>query len=457
MNKEVPKNLLKADSMTELRDSLSAKGVKYVLASYVDMHGISKGKMVPIDHIDNMMAGSEMFTGAALDGIPQDISDEEVAAHPDPTSCSILPWQPDVAWFASDLWCEDKPFEPCSRNILKRVLAKAQDQGYYLQLGIESEFYVLSETDTGLEPISERDTLGKPCYDSHMTLHNLHWLDELVEAMNNMGWGVYSFDHEDGNGQFEIDSDFTDGLGMADRFILMRMLVNEIARKHGYFATWMPKPFGNRTGSGAHFNMSLTDETGENLFVDSDDTRRCGLSAMGYHFIGGILKHLPAICAVVSPTVNSYKRMVKQGSMSGSTWAPVFICYGNNNRTNTIRIPKSGNRVELRAADSSCNPYLASAMVLAAGLEGIEQKIDPGDPHRDNMYEKSREELDKLGIRELPRTLGEAVNAFAADPLTLEVFGEQMHNAWVEYKRNEWADYLNHVSDWEMDRYLRFF
>lgn len=441
-----------------LHRQLSNKGVEYMMASFSDMHGVSKTKMVPLSHLEQMMAGSELYTGAALDGVPQDVSDEEVSARPDPASCIILPWQPDVAWFASNLWCEGKPFEACSRNILARATKAAADMGLVMNLGMEAEFYVLKQTENGATTVSERDTLDKPCYDGYGVLDNLHWLSELVNAMDDLGWDVYSFDHEDGNGQFEIDFSFADAMTMADRFVFLRMMANAIARKHGYFASWMPKPFANRTGSGAHYNMSLASlETGENLFKDADDPRGCGLSKLGYQFVAGVLRHLPAISAVVSPTVNSYKRLIKQGSMSGSTWAPVFVCYGNNNRTNALRIPLGGGRVELRAADSANNPYLGAAMVLCAGLEGIREGLDPGDPHTENMYNKSPSELQELGIALLPRTLEEAIDAFEADPFSRTVLGEDMFKAYAAFRREEWDAYHNHVSDWERDRYLKFF
>ncbi len=444
-----------------LKERLEAEGVGYLFASYVDMHGVSKGKVVPISHLQRMLAGSELCTGAALDGVPQDVSDEEVAAHPDPNSCVVMPWRKDVAWFASDLWCEGAPFEPCSRNILKRVTAKAADMGYTMNLGMEAEFFVLKDDPAapfGYSPVSDRKNLDKPAYDVSRMLDNMGWMGELVDAMNGLGWDVYSFDHEDGIGQFEVDFKYFDVVSMADRFVFFRLMAHEIARKHGAFATFMPKPYGDRAGSGAHFNMSFADKsTGSNVFKDPNDPRGCGLSKLGYQFLAGVLKHLPAICAVVAPTVNSYKRLVLRGSMSGFTWAPVWACYGNNNRTNTLRIPSGGGRVELRAADSACNPYLGAALVLAAGLEGIEADADPGEPHTENMYLKSPEELKKLGINRLPRTLGEALDAFAADPLTTKVFGSEMHKAWLDYKSDEWMSYLNHISDWERARYLKFF
>ncbi len=441
-----------------LRSHLSSNGVAYLMASFADMHGVSKTKMVPLSHIDQMMAGSELYTGAALDGVPQDVSDEEVSAHPDPQSCIILPWQTNVAWFASNLWCEGKPFDACSRNILARATQAAADMGFVMNLGMEAEFYVLKDGESDVVPVSARDTLDKPCYDGYGALENLHWLSELVDAMDDLGWDVYSFDHEDGNGQFEVDFRYADAMTMADRFVFLRMMANAIAQKHGYFASWMPKPFADRTGSGAHYNMSLESlETGQNLFKDDNDPRGCGLSNLGYQFVAGVLRHLPAISAVVSPTVNSYKRLIKQGSMSGSTWAPVFVCYGNNNRTNALRIPQGGGRVELRAADSANNPYLGAAMVLSAGLEGIREGLDPGDPHTENMYNKIPEELEELGIALLPRTLEEAIDAFETDPFSRAVMGDEMFKAYAAFRREEWEAYHNHVSDWERDRYLNFF
>jgi glutamine synthetase len=440
------------------QQSLAAAGVKYLLASYVDMHGAAKAKMVPIGHFEQMMAGSELFTGAANDGVPQEVCDEEVSARPDAKSYKILPWNPEIAWFASDLWCAGKPFEPGSRNILGRVLEKAKAMGFGMNLGMEAEFFMLQDTPEGYAPLSKKPHLDKPCYDVSRLLDNMGWLGELVGAMDQLGWDVYSFDHEDGIGQFEVDFTYFDALTMADNYVFFRVMANEIAAKHGGFASFMPKPFGDRAGSGAHLNMSLYDmATGENLFVDKTDARGCGLSALGYKFIAGVLKHLPAICAVVAPTVNSYKRLLKHGSASGFTWAPVLCCYGNNNRTNTLRVPLGGGRVELRAADSACNPYLAAAMVLAAGLEGIAQDLDPGDPHLENMYLKTPAELRDMGIRMLPATLAEAVDAFEADGFTQTVFGPAMHKAWIDYKREEWRQYINYVSDWEKQRYLKFF
>lgn len=439
--------------------ALVDKGVKYCLASFVDMHGIPKCKVVPIGHLSDMLRASEMFTGAALDGVPQAVHEDEVSARPDASSVTILPWNREVAWFASDLYYHDAPFEACSRNILRRALARAADMGFRFNLGVETEFCVYRKVDDGaFGVISDRDNLAKPAYDVRTLLDYHPFIDEVVTAMNELGWDVYSFDHEDSVGQFETDFAYADALVMADRFTFFRLMVHEIARKHGHFASFMPKPMANRTGSGAHFNMSLADlGSGKNLFEDARDPRGCGLSRLGYQFIAGVLRHARAICAVAAPLVNSYKRLVLKGSMSGYTWAPVYVCYGGNNRTNMLRIPSAGGRVECRTPDIGCNLYLAAAMMLSAGLEGIRENLDPGEPHMENMYEYSKEELKKHGIGILPRTLLEAVEAFEADPLSRDVFGDAMFRTFIDFKVGEWNEYHNHVSDWELKRYLTMF
>lgn len=447
------------DAGKALQKALCEQGVKYCLASYVDLHGIPKCKSVPIAHIMRMLDGSEMFTGAALDGVPQAVNDDEVCAKPDPSSAIVLPWNPEIAWLASDLYLRGAPFEACSRHILRRALAQAAEMGFRFNLGIETEFFILRHTaDGGFGVISERDRLDKPAYDVRTLLDYYPVIDELVSAMNRLGWDVFSFDHEDAVGQFETDFAYADALVMADRFTFFRFMAHEIARKHGYFASFMPKIWVNRTGSGAHFNMSLAGlDSGRNLFEDPSDVRSCGLSKLGYQFIAGVLRHARAICAVAAPLVNSYKRLILKGSMSGYTWAPVYICYGGNNRTNMLRIPMGGGRVECRMPDIACNLYLAAAMIVSAGLAGIREALDPGAPHMENMYDYSRADLDRLGITVLPRTLLEAVEAFAADPLSREVFGDLMFKSFLDYKTREWTEYHNHVSDWERARYLTMF
>ena len=255
-----------ASTARDVANALAAKGVKYAAISFVDMHGKPKSKMVPLGHLVQAALGSEMFTGAALDGVPQDVNDDEVAPHPDLENSIIMPFNREVAWFPGDLWIGDSPFEACSRQILKRVTADAATLGYTFNLGIETEFFLLTDTDKP-GPASPDDNLDKPCYDLRTMMHNYPVVDEIVSAMNELGWDVYSFDHEDGNGQFETDFAYTDVVSMADRLVFFRMMVGEIAYRHGLFASWMPKPFADRTGSGAHYNMSLANSAGTNLFA----------------------------------------------------------------------------------------------------------------------------------------------------------------------------------------------
>ena len=457
---------------TQIRDALVDKGVKYCFSSFVDVHGIPKGKTVPIDHFERMMRGSELFTGAAQDGLGQGPHDDELAVHPDLEAITQLPWRPEVAWAPGNLKYHGEPWPMCSRTILCKQVERAAEMGLRFNLGIECEIYLVQRDGDKVVPHNPRDTIHKAAYDFLLTLENFDWLDEVVGYMNQLGWEVHSFDHEDANGQYEFDFAYADVLTMADRFVLWRLLTKEIARRYGWEATFMPKPYADRTGSGSHFNMSLSSiETGRNVCGDANDSRGCGLSRIAYQFLGGVQRHAAAIVATTCPTVNSYKRLIKSGSMTGYTWAPVFISYGGNNRTHMLRVPMvrpeiedaanpedgiylSSARWESRAVDPSMNPYLAVAMMLAAGLNGIEEDLDPGDPIDLNMYELSSEELDRLGVKELPRTLQEAVEAFAADPLSEQVMGPALRQSYIDLKSAEWWDYHNQISQWEIDTYL---
>ncbi len=448
-----------AAGVSEIVEELHRHGIRYAVISFVDVHGKSKSKVVPVDHLPDAVRGSELFTGAALDGVPQDVSDEEVAAIPDVGRYFVLPTRSDTVWFPSSLHYQGDPFEACSRGILQRALASASELGFTFQCGVETEFFLLRRAEDGqLLPLSDVDTLDKPCYDTRGLLRNFDLVDEIVTAIDAAGFGVYSFDHEDGNGQFETDFGYADALTTADRITYFRLMVTELANRHGVIASFMPKPFDSQTGSAGHLNMSISDADGRNLFAaDDTDPRGLGLSELGYQFVAGVLNHAPAICAVVAPTVNSYKRLTRRSTNSGFTWAPIFASYGGNNRTNMLRIPLAGGRVECRAADSSNNPYLACALMLAAGLEGIRSAADPGAPNPDNMYLVDDAELARRGISPLPDSLGTALDAFAADPLTREVFGPAMRASFLEVKRAEWDSYRAHVSGWEIDRYLEFF
>jgi glutamine synthetase len=448
-------------TLNEIRERLRSAGVEYCMATYADGHGIAKCKSVPLDHFHAMMHGSELFTGAALDMLGQSPADDELAVWPDEDAIVQLPWKPRLAFAPGNLYLRGEPYPMCSRTVLTRQAERARELGYVFNLGIETEFFFVRTDELGRpEPWNPRDTLEKPCYDAVGLLESIEFLHEMVGYMNALGWDVHSFDHEDGNGQYEFDFSYTDAVGMADRFMLFRMMAKEVARSHGYEATFMPKPWSDRTGGGAHFNMSLgAGDGGANLFAagDGEDRYGCGISELGYRFLAGILAHAPAIVSVTCPTVNSYKRLIRRGAMSGSTWAPVFVSYGRNNRTHMLRVPTKSPRVESRAVDASVNPYLGAALVLAAGLDGIDRELDPGAPIDLDMYVQSDEKIAELGVELLPRTLEEAIDAFEADPLTLEVFGADLHAAYVEFKRAEWEDFHNTVGQWEWERYLTLY
>ena len=445
--------------MEALKNKLKAKGVKYCVGAYVDIHGVPKGKFVPIDHFEHFAEGSELYTGYALDGLGQCPNDDEIASLPDTNHIIQLPWQPEVAWMPADNTFKGEPYEVNTRVALKKVLAEAEAMGFTINLGIECEVFVLRLTEDGkLEVPNDDDNLEKSCYDVKRFMDRYQWIDKVSTTINDLGWDLYSLDHEDANSQFEFDFKYADALTMCDRFIFFRMMAKQYASEEGLIATFMPKPFADKTGSGAHFNMSIADsKTGKNLFEDPNDPRGLGLSERGYQFSAGILKHGPALCAAFAPTVNSYKRLVRKGLMSYYSWAPVFNSYGSNNRTNSLRVPMGGGRVESRNADAACNPYLAATLAIAAGLQGIKEQLDPGDPQEDNLYELSPAQLAERGISELPRSLDEAVAAFEADPFVEEVLGSALRNEFIKYKSEEWRQYHQSVSQWEIDRYARLF
>lgn len=444
-----------------IQESLKAKGVKYCIGAYVDIHGVQKAKVVPIDHLPQMAAGSERYTGYALDGLGQAPNEDELTSVPDLRHIVQLPWEPTVAWMPADNHFKGEPYPLSTRVALQSVMAQAAQMGFGMNLGIECEIFLLKlQADGSLVVPHAGDKLVKPCYDVKGFMDNFSWLDKVATCINNLGWDLYSFDHEDANGQFEFDFNYADALTTCDRLTFFRMMAKHYAEEEGLLATMMPKPFADKTGNGAHFNMSLYDlKTGKNLFAcdPKDDPRGIGLTPLGYQFVAGILKHGRALCAVFAPTVNSYKRLVRRGAMSYFSWAPVFNSYGSNNRTNSVRIPAGGGRCESRNADGAVNPYLAAALALAAGLEGIREGLNPGEPNEDNLYELSDAQRAERGIEFLPQTLQEAVAAFAADPLVERTLGKGLRDEFIKYKTQEWDAYHLSVSQWETARYSAMF
>ncbi|MEJ0092371.1 MAG: type III glutamate--ammonia ligase [Methylocella sp.] len=449
------------DQVQSVLQDLRKRGVKYCIGAYVDIHGAQKAKVVPIAHLAHMAEGSERYTGYALDGLGQEPNDDELASVPDLSHVIQLPWEPKLAWMPADLTFRGEPYPLSTRVALKRVLADAAAMGFDFKLGIECEIFLLRKAADGTLTIPHpTDNLVKPCYDVRGFTSNFTWLDKVASSINDLGWDLYSFDHEDANGQFEFDFNYADALTTCDRLTFFRFMAKKYAEDEGLIATMMPKPFANRTGNGAHFNMSLSERGGgHNLFAcpPSEDPRGLGLTKTGYHFIGGILRHGRALCAALAPTVNSYKRLIRQGAMATYSWAPVFNSYGSNNRTNSVRVPAGGGRCESRNADGSVNPYLAAALVLAAGLEGVRERIDPGHPNEDNLYGISEEERLRRGIDFLPQNLQEAVEAFADDPFVEATLGKGLRDEFIRYKSEEWREYHLTVSAWETERYSAMF
>ena len=430
--------------------------VKYVLAQFVDIHGAAKAKAVPVEHLDMVLNDGAGFAGFALWGFGMGPHGPDYMAVGDLSTLSLIPWMPGFARVACYGHVNGAPYQYCSRVVLKRQLDALEKRGLTLYTGIEPEFMLLKRASDGsLAPVDDTDLLEKPCYDYKGLARSVPFLEAMVDSLRAVGIDVYQIDHEDANAQFEVNFTYDNALNSADRLVFVKMAASEIARSMGMIATFMPKPFSNRTGTGAHFHISLGNAKVKNLFHDDKDKNGLGLSPMGYHFAGGVLAHARALTAIVAPTINSYKRLVVGRALSGATWAPAYIAYGNNNRTACVRVPYG--RLELRLPDGSCNPYLASAAILAAGMDGVDRKLDPGKPINENLYEWSPEKLKRAGIGLLPQNLKEALDEFEKDKVLRAALGEDLAQEFLALKRMEWVEYSRHVSDWERDRYVEFF
>jgi glutamine synthetase len=435
---------------------LRENNVKLVLAQFVDIHGVAKAKAVPVEHFSDILQDGAGFAGFAVWGLGQEPHDPDYMAMGDLSTLSLVPWQPGYARIVCDGRVRGEPWPFDTRHILSRQTARLKERGWTMNTGLEPEFMLMARRSDGtLAPADATDSLEKPCYDYKGLSRSRHFIEKLVDALLVVGIDVYQIDHEDANGQFEVNFTYADALITADRLIFFRMAASEIARECGAICTFMPKPQSTRTGSGMHMHVSLADASGSNLFADSSDKRKLGLSPLAYNFLGGVLAHARGLTALVAPTVNSYKRLVVGRSLSGATWAPAFISYGDNNRTSMVRVPQG--RLELRLVDSSCNPYLAVAATVAAGLDGIDRGLEPGEPHNFNHYTASDDELRRRGIAVLPQSLTEALDALQADVLFADALGPEFIGEFLRLKRMEWVEYARHVSDWEVARYLEFF
>ncbi len=447
----------------EVKERMRLDGVRYLLAQFVDVNGSPKVKMVPASHLDDVVDEGAGFAGAALLGMGQGPHSHDMLARVDLDTYTPVPWKDGLARFASDLYVDGEPYMFCPRQNFKRVLSEVRSRGYVFNVGMEPEHFLVTRADDGSISVwdpNEIDTLDKPCYDFKGISNVMDYLEDMMDGMTRVGWDAYQSDHEDANGQYEINFVYSDALTTADRYTFFKMMSSQFAQKRGAIATHMAKPFTDRTGSGGHAHYHLADaSTGENVFLDEDDPRGLGLSEAAYHFIGGIFAHAPALCAVMSPTVNCYKRLqvgaALTGSRSGFLWTPAFVSYGDNNRTQMIRTAGPGH-LEDRTMSAACNPYLALAAYVTAGLDGMARGLEPGEPNLSNMYDLGLEEIARRGIRLLPQSLPEALEALRSDEVVQGALGV-IYDEFADLKEAEWKEYHRHVSQWEIDRYLTMF
>ncbi len=441
---------------SEAKKWLKANHIKFILVQFVDIHGSAKAKAVPAEHLDMVLTDGAGFAGFALWGFGMGPHGPDYMAVGDLSTLHAVPWMPGYARLTTIGHVRGKPYAYDSRWVLKMQLEKLANKGMTLYTGIEPEFMLLKrKADGGIAMCDDTDTLEKPCYDFKGLARSAVYLEKLVDATRAVGIDVYQIDHEDANGQFEVNYTYGDALSTADRLVFLKMAASEIAHQMGLVTTFMPKPFSNRTGTGSHYHISIGDDQTKNLFHDDKDKRKLGLSKMGYHFLGGLLHHAAALTAVCAPSINSYKRLVVGRALSGATWAPAYITYGDNNRTCMVRVPYG--RLEMRLPDGSSNPYLATTAMLAAGMDGVENKMDPGEPNNTNLYEWSTEELAKAKIALLPQNLNQAIDALEKDKVICGAIGKDLAEEFLRLKRMEWVEYSRYVSQWEVDRYLEFF
>jgi glutamine synthetase len=441
-------------NLDEVRALVGNQRIEFFLCSFVELTGAPKAKFVPAAHLEEMATDGAGFAGFAAGEIGQQPHHPDLFAIPDFRSTTILPWRPNVAWVAGNVHVGGQASPFCPRGILTRYLDHVErDRGYLFKTGVEAEFHLLRHGDDGSWRVYDPlDTLVKPCYDLRTLHRNLDMMTTLVRYVAQMGWDPSANDHEDANCQFEINFLYSDALTTADRHTFFKWMVKTVAEQHGLFATFMPKPFAHLTGNGAHLHMSLWDaKSGANLFDDASD--ELGLSRMAYHFCGGLMKHAKGLAAITNPLVNSYKRLTRGSPTSGATWAPVYVTYGGSNRTQMIRIP-AGGRVENRIVDGAANPYLAATAVLAAGLDGVTNRIDPGPKNTRNLYTVPEADLEKDGIAWLPTTLPEALDHFERDAVLRDALGQEFSEMYLRVKRQEWEAYHRTVSQWELDNYV---
>ena len=431
------------------------KGVKYFMISYTDLFGGQRAKLVPTQAIADMQEEGAGFAGFAtwLDFTP---AHPDMLAVPDPNSVIQLPWKPEVAWVAGNCVMEGEDVAQAPRNVLRRLIDEAADEGMHVKTGIEAEFFLLSPD--GSQISDEYDTAAKPCYDQQAVMRRYEVIKEICDYMLELGWGPYQNDHEDANGQFEMNWEFDDALATADKHSFFKFMTKSVAEKHGFRATFMPKPVEGLTGNGCHAHISVWDAPGSksktNVFATTpstdSQTSELGLSEKGRNFLGGIMKHASALAAVTNPTVNSFKRINAPRTMSGATWAPNSVTWTGNNRTHMVRVPGPG-RFELRLADGAANPYLLQAVIIAAGLSGVRSKADPGKRYDIDMYAQGHT---VRGAPKLPLNMLDALRAYDKDKGLKDAMGKEFSDAYLKLKMDEWNSFVSHFSSWEKENTL---
>ena len=439
----------------DLAEFAKEKGVKYFMISFTDLFGGQRAKLVPTQAIADMQEEGAGFAGFAtwLDFTP---AHPDMLAVPDPNSAIQLPWKPEVAWVAGNCVMEGEDVAQAPRNVLRRLIDEAAAEGMHVKTGIEAEFFLLSPD--GSQISDEYDTASKPCYDQQAVMRRYDVIKEICDYMLELGWGPYQNDHEDANGQFEMNWEFDDALATADKHSFFKFMTKSVAEKHGFRATFMPKPVEGLTGNGCHAHISVWDAPGSeskiNVFATTpstdSQTSELGLSEKGRHFLGGIMKHASALAAITNPTVNSFKRINAPRTMSGATWAPNSVTWTGNNRTHMVRVPGPG-RFELRLADGATNPYLLQAVIIAAGLSGVRSKADPGKRYDLDMYAQGHT---VRGAPKLPLNMLDALRAYDKDKGLKEAMGKQFSDAYLKLKMEEWNSFVSHFSSWEKDNTL---
>lgn len=444
------------EDVRHLQQHLAAQGVHTLVAQFTDLHGVAKGKLVPLAHLATLLRTGAGFSGPSIagSGLPRMGPRSEYYGRGDPTTARALPWMPGYARVACDGFVDDAPFDACPRQVLRRQVARLAERGWSLQTGIEPEFFLLRRGAQGYEPADPHDRLDKPSYDLKSLPRQHVLLAELADGLRACGLDVFQTDHEDAHGQYEINFMHDQALASADALMLFKQAAHALAERHGSVFSMMPKPFANQPGSGMHFHVSLW-QGERGLFDRESGDATAALPTLLRHFIGGVLAHSAALCAVAAPTVNSYKRLVVGESLSGTSWAPAVVAHGPNNRTALVRTLPG--RFEWRLPDASANPYLASAALIAAGLDGIDRALDPGPACTDDLFERTPAELAARSIGVLPQSLGEAVAALESDGVVRDALGASLSAEFIRLKRAEWVAYARHVSAWELERYAAAF